>query len=81
MGTPPFAGPTPQILMARHALDAPPPIRTARSTVPEYLAEAIEKSLAKLPGDRFATAQEFAEAISGAGVGRRRRGGRAQLFS
>jgi tetratricopeptide (TPR) repeat protein/TolB-like protein len=63
-GTPPFTGPTAQALMARHAVDRVPPLRTVRATVPEPVVAAIERALAKVPADRFATAGEFAEALA-----------------
>jgi serine/threonine-protein kinase len=62
-GEPPFTGSTAQAILARHAVDPVPPLRTVRSTVPEPLAEAIERALAKVPADRFATAGEFANAL------------------
>jgi tRNA A-37 threonylcarbamoyl transferase component Bud32 len=63
-GTPPFTGPSAQALMARHAVDRVPPLRTVRATVPEPVVAAIERALAKVPADRFATAGEFAEALA-----------------
>jgi serine/threonine-protein kinase len=63
-GTPPFSGLTAQAVMARHAVDPVPPLRTVRATVPESVAYAIERALAKLPADRFASAGQFAEALA-----------------
>jgi serine/threonine-protein kinase len=62
-GTTPFTGPTAQAILARHAVDPVPPLRTLRPTVPPAVAFAIERALAKVPADRFATAVEFAEAL------------------
>jgi serine/threonine-protein kinase len=62
-GSPPFTGPTAQAIMARHAVDPVPPLRTVRPGVPEPVIAAIERALAKVPADRFATAGEFAEAL------------------
>ena len=64
MGQPPFIGPTSQAILARHAMDPVPPLRTARSTVPPALELAVAKALAKVPADRFQTAGEFAEALT-----------------
>jgi serine/threonine-protein kinase len=58
-GEPPFTGPTSQAIMARHALDPVPPLRTVRATVSPALEAAVGKALAKVPADRFATAAEF----------------------
>jgi serine/threonine protein kinase/tetratricopeptide (TPR) repeat protein len=61
-GSPPFAGPTPQVILARHSIDPVPSLRTARRTVPEGMEQAIMKALAKVPADRYASAVEFAAA-------------------
>ncbi len=62
-GSPPFGGPTAQVVMARHATDAPPPLQTVR-TVPPGLETTIRKALAKLPGDRWASGKAMAEALT-----------------
>ena len=62
-GSAPFGGPTPGAVMARHSLDAVPPIRSVRPTVPEALERVVLKALAKAPADRFVTATQFAEAL------------------
>jgi tRNA A-37 threonylcarbamoyl transferase component Bud32 len=72
-GVPPFTGSTAQAIMARHAVDPVPPLRTVRATVPEPVAAAIERALAKVPADRFATAKEFAEAMTAVEVPSARR--------
>lgn len=61
--TPPFTGPSAQAVMARHAVDPVPSLRTVRSTVSEAVEAAISQALAKVPADRFATAGEFARAL------------------
>jgi TolB-like protein len=63
VGQPPFTGPTAQSILARHAMDPVPSVRTVRSTVPPVLEAAIAKALAKVPADRFATVGEFADAL------------------
>jgi serine/threonine protein kinase len=55
-GHPPFQGSTAQELLARHATDPMPPLRTGRTTIPEGVEAAVAKALAKVPADRFATA-------------------------
>ena len=63
-GEPPFTGPTPQAVLARHAVDPVPELRTIRPNVPEGVAKAIERALAKVPADRFLTVKAFADALS-----------------
>ncbi len=62
-GEPPFTGPTPQAVLARHAVDPVPKLGTIRPSIPAGVAKAIEKALAKVPADRFPTARAFAEAV------------------
>jgi serine/threonine-protein kinase len=64
-GTPPFAGPTALVLMARHALDPVPSLRTARPTVTASVCMAIERALAKAPADRFPTVRAWLDALEG----------------
>jgi tetratricopeptide (TPR) repeat protein len=77
-GHPPFMGKSPREVLARHTMDAVPPLRTARPTVPPSLDETIVRALAKVPADRFPTARDFAEALAGRLVARRP-GGAAML--
>jgi serine/threonine-protein kinase len=62
-GQPPFQAPTPQGMLARHALDPVPPLRTVRDTVPDEVEDAVVRAMAKSPADRFPTASAFAEAL------------------
>jgi eukaryotic-like serine/threonine-protein kinase len=62
-GVPPFEGPTPQDLIARRFATSPRSIRELRPEVPASLERALTKALAREPGDRFATATEFGEAL------------------
>ena len=63
-GQPPFVGTTAQQLLARHALDPAPPLRTVRGTVPVSVEQSVMRALAKVPADRFPTAAEFAKALT-----------------
>src|SRR5215210_2323664 len=63
-GQPPFTGPSPQAILARHAIDPVPSLRTLRATVPRALGQVVTRSLAKVPADRFPTARAFAEALA-----------------
>ncbi len=63
-GQPPFVGVTAQQLLARHAMDPVPPLRTVRAAVPEGIEQAVLRALSKVPADRFGTAAEFAQALA-----------------
>ncbi len=62
VGEPPFTGPTPQVILARHALDEVPSIRTARPSVPPGIDGVIRRAMAKVPGDRYPDLGAFSEA-------------------
>jgi len=62
-GEPPYTGPTPQAVVARRLTEPPPSLRTVRD-LPEALEQAVHKALARSPADRFATARDFARAIT-----------------
>src|SRR3982751_5983815 len=61
-GEPPHTGSTAQAVIARVLTERPRSIRTTRSAVPEYVEDAIQRSLEKLPADRYSSARQFAEA-------------------
>jgi hypothetical protein len=63
-GEPPFTGRTAQAVIARHMHDRPRSLRVVRGTVPEYVEQAIDTALAKVPADRFATATDLVAALS-----------------
>ena len=67
-GEPPFTGRSAQAIMAHHAIDPVPPLRTVRPTVPQAVERTIERLLAKVPADRFAGAQQVATALTQAAV-------------
>ena len=62
-GHPPFLGATAQQVLARHALDPVPSLRTARDAIPEAVEQSAMKALAKVPADRFPTVARFADAL------------------
>ena len=62
-GEPPFTGPTAQAVMARAMTEAPRPLTERRPSVPPSVDAAVRRALEKLPGDRFASAREFADAL------------------
>ena len=85
VGDPPFLGSNPQIVIAKVVSERPPSARAVRGSVPSAVDAAITKALAKAPADRFATAAEFAQALtvpaeSGAAP-RHRNGRRAATYS
>ncbi|HEY7635825.1 MAG TPA: serine/threonine-protein kinase [Gemmatimonadales bacterium] len=63
-GEPPFSGPTAQAIMARHAVEPVPAIRTIRPGVPASVEQVIHHALQKVAADRFASAGAFAEALT-----------------
>jgi serine/threonine-protein kinase len=67
-GEPPHPGPTAQAIIARVLTDKPRPVRESRASVPVHVEAAIEHALKKLPADRFATAQQFADGLQGQGT-------------
>jgi serine/threonine-protein kinase len=64
-GSPPFTGPTAQVITARHSLEQVPSLFIARRGVPEQVEATVMRALAKAPADRFRTAAEFADALNG----------------
>jgi Tol biopolymer transport system component len=67
-GEPPYSGPTAQAVIAKRFREPVPRISTLRETVPPALEAALTRVLAKAPADRFATAEEFAAALTAASV-------------
>ena len=63
-GDPPFTGSSVQAIVAKVMSERPTPLSTLRDTVPPGVEHAVLTALAKLPADRFATAAEFATAVS-----------------
>jgi len=64
-GEPPFTGATLQAIVARLLTEAPRPIIAQRKSVPPHIEAAVMKALEKVPADRFASARDFAAALSG----------------
>ena len=65
-GDPPHTGSSVQSVIARILSEPPRAVRTIRPTVPDQVAQALDRTLAKLPADRFGTARELAGALSAA---------------
>src|SRR5579862_5604366 len=67
-GAPPFTGSSTPALLVKQISEAPVPLRDRRSDVPDQLARAIMKLLAKAPNDRFDNAAALVAALDGAPV-------------
>ena len=63
-GEPPYTGPNAQVVIAKRFTDPVPSVRRLRETVPPAVDAATTRALAKAPADRFATAAQFAEALT-----------------
>ena len=60
-GEPPFTGPNPMAIMARHLMEQVPSVRIVRNAVPEEVEQVIFAALGKVPADRPRDAAQFAE--------------------
>ena len=63
-GEPPHTGPTVQAVIAAVVTKEPERLSVRRKSVPPNIDAAVHKALAKLPADRFASADAFVRAIS-----------------
>ncbi|HEX4934656.1 MAG TPA: serine/threonine-protein kinase, partial [Gemmatimonadaceae bacterium] len=63
IGEPPFSGPSPQVVMARHSMEPLPSMRVARATISPELEDVVRRALSKIPADRFASVGEFGEML------------------
>jgi serine/threonine-protein kinase len=61
-GAPPFDGTNALAIASKH-LNAPPPSLAPELHVAPWLQAAVMRALAKAPGDRFGSAEEFAELL------------------
>ena len=63
-GQTPFTAPTPQAMIARRFTESPRPLAELRDTVPVAISHAVDKALARTPADRYASAADFARALT-----------------
>jgi serine/threonine-protein kinase len=63
-GEPPFSGPTPAAILGRVMTETPRSLRATRPSVSPTLEAVVMKAMARVPADRFATASDFAAAVS-----------------
>jgi serine/threonine-protein kinase len=68
-GHAPFFGMSAREVMARHAIDPVPSLRSVRLTVPPALERVVMKALAKVPADRFNSVEAFSQALTQVGQG------------
>jgi serine/threonine-protein kinase len=65
-GEPPFPGPTAQAIAAKMMAGDLPSIRRVRPSVSEAIEDAVQKALAPVPADRYASGEAFAKALESA---------------
>jgi TolB-like protein/tRNA A-37 threonylcarbamoyl transferase component Bud32/Flp pilus assembly protein TadD len=70
-GEPPFTGPTARAIITRSLTEEPRSLTTSRAGFPVAVNSAVMKALAKNPADRYANAQQMAEALDRALEGTR----------
>ena len=70
-GEPPHTGASVHAIIAKLLTEQPTRLRVIRDTVPAEVDVAVAKALAKLPTDRYATAGDFARALTTPEVPRR----------
>ena len=63
-GEPPYTGPTAQAIIAKRFSDPVPSVRRIRPAAPERLEQALNRALAPVAADRFATAADFRRALA-----------------
>jgi serine/threonine-protein kinase len=66
-GNPPHVGASAQQIIMKIVTEEAAPVTKLRKAVPQNIADAVAKSLEKLPADRFATAAEFGAALGNPG--------------
>jgi TolB-like protein/tetratricopeptide (TPR) repeat protein/predicted Ser/Thr protein kinase len=65
-GEPPFTAPSTQAMIAKMMTSDAPSVRTLRASVPQEVDAVLQKALARVPADRWATAAEFSHALEAA---------------
>src|SRR3954469_24319480 len=69
VGEQPFKASSAAAMLVKHVSEIPPRVNSKRPDVPAYLAQAIDRAMAKRPEDRWSNASEFRDALAGANVG------------
>lgn len=65
VGDPPHLGGSTQAVIAKLLTEKAPSVRAMRDTVPVNVDHAIDRALAKVPADRWSTAHDFSDALTG----------------
>jgi serine/threonine-protein kinase len=68
-GEPPFSGSSAPALIARRLTEAPRPVSESRADAPTEVVAALERALSTEPAHRFASVEDFAQALSAAPLG------------
>ena len=63
-GERPFAGATPQAIMAKRFSETPKPLRAIRSTVPESVEKAVSRAMSTDSDKRYLTTAQFGQALA-----------------
>jgi tetratricopeptide (TPR) repeat protein/tRNA A-37 threonylcarbamoyl transferase component Bud32 len=63
-GEPPYTGPSSQAILSRHSQAEIPSVEIIRPQTPSYVTAVIERSLSKVPADRFRTAGHMRDALT-----------------
>src|SRR5215203_2072455 len=63
-GERPFAGATPQAIMAKRFTEMPRSLRTVRSAVPESVEKAVTRAMATEASGRYSTTAQFGQALA-----------------
>ena len=69
-GVPPFGGPTPAVIMAKHLTEELEPVRTLRPDCPPGISHVIEKMLEKERDDRYQSPADVIEELAAVIEGR-----------
>ncbi|MGD8727955.1 MAG: protein kinase [Gemmatimonadales bacterium] len=63
-GTPPYAGDNPQAILSQKVTQSSPSLEALQDSVSRTLEYVIRRALAREPDDRFATSEQFAQALT-----------------
>ena len=67
-GERPFAGATPQAIMAKRFSETPRPLRSVRSSVPESVEKAVGRAMSTDATGRYSTTAQFGQALASGSV-------------
>jgi serine/threonine protein kinase/tetratricopeptide (TPR) repeat protein len=67
-GERPFAGATPQAIMAKRFTEAPTPLRSLRGAIPESVEKAVSRAMATESAERYSSTAQFGQALASGSV-------------